>query len=156
MSLTPAMKQYVYFKDKYPDCLLLFRMGDFYETFYEDAKKASEVLEITLTSRGKGDSRAPLAGIPYHALEPYLSKLVKNNIKVAICEQVEDPKQAKGIVKRDVTRIVTPGTVMDNIMLDENSNNYIATLNKMEIYFLSHFVTYQQENFSLFHVMKKN
>ena len=130
MSLTPAMKQYVYFKDKYPDCLLLFRMGDFYETFYEDAKKASEVLEITLTSRGKGDSRAPLAGIPYHALEPYLSKLVKNNIKVAICEQVEDPKQAKGIVKRDVTRIVTPGTVMDNIMLDENSNNYIATLNQ--------------------------
>ncbi len=132
MPLTPAMKQYMYFKDKYPDCLLLFRMGDFYETFYEDAKKAAEVLEITLTARGKGEGRAPLAGIPYHALEPYLAKLVKNNIKVAICEQVEDPKLAKGIVKRDVTRIVTPGTLIDQTMLDEKSNNYIASLNQKD------------------------
>ncbi len=126
--LTPAMRQYFEFKQMHPDCLLLFRMGDFYETFYEDAVNASRALEITLTSRGSGEKKAPLAGIPYHALEPYLAKLVKKGFKVAICEQVEDPKKAKGLVKRDIVRIVTPGTVMEDSLLDTKSNNYIMSL----------------------------
>ncbi len=126
--LTPAMRQYMIMKDRYPDCLILFRMGDFYETFYEDAINASKALEITLTSRGKGEKKAPLAGIPYHALEPYLAKLVKKGYKVAICEQIENPKQAKGLVKRDVVRIVTAGTLIENSMLDEKSNNYVMSL----------------------------
>lgn len=111
--LTPAMKQYVQLKQQYPDCIILFRMGDFYEMFYEDAECASRVLEIALTSRGKGERSAPLAGIPYHALDSYLVKLVKNGHKVAICEQLEDPKKAKGLVKRGVVRIVTPGTLVE-------------------------------------------
>ncbi|MBU2638788.1 MAG: DNA mismatch repair protein MutS [Nanoarchaeota archaeon] len=127
-NLTPAMRQYFDFKQMHPDCLLLFRMGDFYETFYEDAVNASKALEITLTSRGAGEKKAPLAGIPFHALEPYLAKLVKKGFKVAICEQVEDPKKAKGLVKRDVVRIVTPGTVMEDSLLDTKSNNYIMAL----------------------------
>ncbi len=126
--LTPAMHQYVDTKKEYPGCLIMFRMGDFYEMFYDDAKLAAKELEITLTSRGKGDARAPLAGIPYHALEPYLAKLVKKGYKVAICEQLEDPKLAKGIVKRGVIRVVTPGTMIDNAMLEPGSNNYIMAL----------------------------
>ena len=107
---TPAMKQFHETKALYPDCLILFLMGDFYETFYDDAVKASQILEITLTKRGKekDGSPVPLAGIPYHALEQYLAKLVKANVKVAICEQLEDPAKAKGIVKRGVVRIITP------------------------------------------------
>ncbi|MDD4878083.1 MAG: DNA mismatch repair protein MutS [Candidatus Nanoarchaeia archaeon] len=127
-NLTPAMRQYVEFKQTHPGCILLFRMGDFYETFYEDAVAVSKALEITLTSRGAGEKKAPLAGIPYHALEPYLAKLVRKGFKVAICEQMEDPKQAKGLVKRGVVRIVTPGTVMEDAMLDTKSNNYIMSL----------------------------
>ncbi|HII14697.1 MAG TPA: DNA mismatch repair protein MutS [Nanoarchaeota archaeon] len=127
-NLTPAMKQYVEFKHSHPDCVLLFRMGDFYETFYEDAVNVSKALEITLTSRGSGEKKAPLAGIPFHALEPYLAKLVKKGFKVAICEQMEDPKFAKGLVKRDIVRIVTPGTVMEDSLLDMKANNYILSL----------------------------
>lgn len=127
--LTPAMRQYMQVKQRYPGCLLLFRMGDFYETFYDDAKTAARELEITLTSRGKGEKKAPLAGIPYHALDSYLARLVKKGFKVAICEQIENPKFAKGIVKRDVVRIVTPGTLIDNSMLDATSNNYIMAVN---------------------------
>jgi DNA mismatch repair protein MutS len=126
--LTPAMKQFYEAKQQYPDCLIMFRMGDFYEMFYEDARKASEILEITLTSRGKGEKKAPLAGIPFHALEPYLGKLVKAGVKVAICEQLEDPKKAKGIVKRGVVRVVTPGTVIEDSALDSKTNNYIMSL----------------------------
>lgn len=126
--LTPAMKQYVEVKRKYPDCLILFRMGDFYEIFYEDAVKASEILEITLTSRGKGEKKAPLAGIPYHALDPYLAKLVKKGHKAVIVEQIEDPKLAKGLVKRDVVRVVTPGTVVEDSILDSNNNNFLVSL----------------------------
>ncbi|MBW3015973.1 DNA mismatch repair protein MutS [Candidatus Woesearchaeota archaeon] len=128
VKLTPAMKQYAEAKKQYPDCVLLFRMGDFYETFYEDAKLVARELEITLTARGKGETRAPLAGLPYHALEPYLAKLVKKGYKVAICEQLEDPKLAKGVVKRGVVRIVTPGTVVESNMLDSKSNNYLMSV----------------------------
>ncbi|MEK6868073.1 MAG: DNA mismatch repair protein MutS, partial [Nanoarchaeota archaeon] len=127
---TPAMKQFYETKAQYPDCLILFRMGDFYETFYEDAVKAAEVLGITLTKRGKekDGQPIPLAGIPYHALEQYLAKLVRANIKVAICEQLEDPKKAKGVVKRGVVRIVTPGTIIEQTLLNEKHNNYIMAL----------------------------
>lgn len=127
-NLTPAMKQFVAVKNKYPECLVLFRMGDFYETFYEDAVIASKDLEITLTSRGKGEKKAPLAGIPYHALDNYLAKLVKKGHKVAIVEQVEDPKFAKGIVKRDVVRIITPGTIIESSILNSKTYNYLASL----------------------------
>lgn len=128
--LSPLMEQYFSIKRQCPDALLLFRMGDFYETFGEDAINASKTLNITLTSRQKDDegNKIPLAGIPYHALEVYLSKLVNAGYKVAICEQVEDPKQAKGIVKREITRIVTPGTVIEPALLQEKSNNYLAAL----------------------------
>lgn len=117
-------------KDKYPDCLVLFRMGDFYETFYEDAKTVSKVLDIVLTSRGKGEKKAPLAGIPYHAIDSYLGKLVKSGHKVCIVEQLEDPKKAKGIVKRGVVRVITPGTVIEDNILVKGSNNFIMAVNK--------------------------
>jgi len=126
--LTPGMKQYQEVKKLHPDCLVMLRMGDFYEMFYQDAATASRELEITLTSRGKGDKRAPLAGIPFHALEPYLGRLVKKGYKVAIVEQLEDPKLAKGLVKRGLVRIVTPGTIIESSMLNEKENNYIFAL----------------------------
>jgi DNA mismatch repair protein MutS len=132
MKLTPAMQQYMDIKNKHPDTIVLFRMGDFYETFYEDAKTAARELNIVLTARGKGDTRAPLAGIPYHSLDQYLAKLIKKGYKVTIVEQLEDPKQAKGIVKRGVVRIVTPGTVMDSNILDDKSNNYIMSIVKSD------------------------
>ncbi|MDP3919000.1 MAG: DNA mismatch repair protein MutS, partial [Nanoarchaeota archaeon] len=124
-NLTPAMRQFAQLKEQYPDCVIMFRMGDFYEMFYEDAELAAKELEITLTSRGKGERKAPLAGLPYHALDPYLKKFVKKGYKVAICEQLEDPKKAKGLVKRGVVRIVTPGTLYEQ---DEKHNNYIMSL----------------------------
>lgn len=126
--LTPAMQQYMAVKNEHPDCIVMFRMGDFYELFYEDAKTAARELDIVLTSRGKGEGKAPLAGIPCHAIEPYLAKLIKKGHKVAICEQLEDPKLAKGIVKRGLVRIITPGTLIDSVMLEEKSNNYIMSL----------------------------
>src|SRR3989338_3472378 len=126
--LTPGMKQYQEVKRSNPDCLVMLRMGDFYEMFYEDAITASRALEITLTARGQGEKRAPLAGIPFHALEPYLAKLVKQGFKVAIVEQLEDPKLAKGLVKRGLVRIVTPGTVIESSMLNEKENNYVLSL----------------------------
>ncbi len=125
---TPAMRQYRSFKEQYPDYILLFRMGDFYELFYEDAKIASRVLGLALTSRNKGPSAIPLAGIPYHALEGYLRRLIRAGHRCAICEQVEDPKQAKGVVKRDVTQLVTPGTLTDEGLLDQREGNYLAAV----------------------------
>ena len=101
-----------------------------YETFFEDAKTIARELEITLTARGKGDTKAPLAGIPYHAIEPYIAKLIKKGYKVGIVEQTEDPKKAKGLVKRDLVRIVTPGTVVDSLILEDNSNNYIVSIKR--------------------------
>jgi DNA mismatch repair protein MutS len=127
-NLTPGMKQYRDIKKQNPDCLVMLRMGDFFEMFYEDAVTAAKELEITLTQRGKGEKLAPLAGVPYHALENYLGKLVKKGHKVAIVEQLEDPKKAKGLVKRGLVRIVTPGTVIDSSMLEETENNYIMAL----------------------------
>ncbi|MBW3013982.1 DNA mismatch repair protein MutS [Candidatus Woesearchaeota archaeon] len=123
--LTPAMEQFVRVKKDYPDCILFFRMGDFYEMFFDDAKTASRVLDIVLTKRGG----APLAGVPYHALEPNLAKMIQAGHKVAIVEQIEDPKTVKGrIVKRDVERIVTPGTIITPSLLDEKSNNYLMSV----------------------------
>jgi len=126
-SLTPAMKQYLEQKTQAGDAILFFRMGDFYETFYEDAKIASRVLGLALTSRNKGDNPVPLAGVPYHAVENYLARMVKAGYKVAISEQIEDPKLAKGVVKRKIVRIVTPGTLTENIMLEDREVNYLAS-----------------------------
>ncbi|MBT3297739.1 DNA mismatch repair protein MutS [archaeon] len=126
--LTPGMKQYRDAKKENPDCLIMLRMGDFYEMFYEDAIAAARDLEITLTSRGKGEKAAPLSGLPYHALETYLGKLVKKGHKVAIVEQLENPKLAKGLVKRGLVRIVTPGTLIESTLLNANENNYIITI----------------------------
>ncbi len=123
---TPMMQQYLKTKEEYKDCILFYRLGDFYEMFFEDAKTASEELELALTGKNCGmDERAPMCGVPYHAAEGYINKLVIRGYKVAICEQVEDPKIAKGIVKREVIRIVTPGTNLDMQSLDESKNNYI-------------------------------
>jgi DNA mismatch repair protein MutS len=122
------MRQYRSFKEQYPDYLLLFRMGDFYETFYDDAKAASRILGLTLTSRSKGPTAVPLAGIPYHALDNYLSRLVAAGVRVAVCEQVEDPASAKGLVKRDVTRLITPGTLTDQTLLDQREGNFLAAV----------------------------
>ncbi|MDH5406196.1 MAG: DNA mismatch repair protein MutS [Candidatus Aminicenantes bacterium] len=128
-SLTPAMRQYQKIKKDYPDAILFFRMGDFYEMFFEDARLASRLLDIALTSRDKGKGpKTPMCGIPFHAADIYISRLIKSGYKVAICEQVEDPKTAKGIVKREVVRVITPGTALDTQLLDPKENNYIASL----------------------------
>lgn len=127
--MTPMMKQYLETKKEYPDCILFYRLGDFYEMFFEDALTASKELEITLTGKSCGlEERAPMCGIPYHAVEGYLNKLISKGYKVAICEQVEDPKQAKGLVKRDVTRIVTPGTNLNVQGMDEGKNNFLMSI----------------------------
>jgi DNA mismatch repair protein MutS len=123
------MKQFAKFKQKYPDCILFFRMGDFYETFYEDARVCSRICGLVLTSRSKGDNPVPLAGVPYHAVEGYLKKMLQAGYKVAVCEQVEDPKLAKGVVKRDIVRIVTPGTLTDDCLLDAKEDNFLCAVN---------------------------
>ncbi len=124
---TPLMQQHKAIKQKYPDAILLFRVGDFYETFGEDAIIASQVLGITLTKRNSASPTAlELAGFPHHALDTYLHKLVKAGYRVAICDQLEDPKQAKGIVKRGVTELVTPGIATNDKLLEHNSNNFLA------------------------------
>lgn len=127
--LTPMMKQYMATKEQYKDCILFYRLGDFYEMFFEDAITASRELEITLTGKNCGqEERAPMCGVPHHAVDGYLTKLVAKGYKVAICEQVEDPKMAKGIVKREVLRIVTPGTNLNTQALDETRNNYLMCI----------------------------
>jgi DNA mismatch repair protein MutS len=125
-NLTPMMRQYIQTKKEYPDGVLLFRAGDFYEMFYDDAKIAAQILNITLTKRGKGTGEAPLAGIPYHSIDPYITKLIKAGKKVVICEQIEDPKLAKGLVKRAVTRIITPSTIFNN----DYENNFLCSIVK--------------------------
>ncbi|MGE0367919.1 MAG: DNA mismatch repair protein MutS [Candidatus Dadabacteria bacterium] len=126
---TPMLKQYMSLKKEYPDSILFFRLGDFYEMFYDDAKVASKVLGIALTSRNKNDKNpVPLCGVPHHSSEPYLAKLLKSGHKVAVCEQVEDPKSAKGVVKRKVVRVLTPGVILDSENLDSKSNNFLASV----------------------------
>ena len=128
-ALTPVRRQYIKIKNSYPDALLLFRMGDFYETFDDDAHLAARELEIALTSRTLGkDLKVPMAGIPAHALEPYLARLIKKGHKVAICEQLTDPAKSRGLVERDVVRVVTPGTVLESSLLEQNANNYLAAV----------------------------
>ena len=120
---TPLMIQYENIKKKYPESMLLFRVGDFYETFGEDAIKASKILNIVLTNRANGSSKVELAGFPYHSLDNYLPKLVRFGLRVAICDQLEDPKNTKGIVKRGVTELVTPGLSYNDLVLDVKKNN---------------------------------
>ena len=129
MALTPMMQMYMETKEKYKDCILFYRLGDFYEMFFDDAVTCSKELELTLTGKDCGlEERAPMAGIPHHAINTYIPKLVEKGYKVAICEQLEDPKEAKGIVKRDVVKIITPGTITELTMLDDKKNNYIACI----------------------------
>ena len=134
--MTPMMVQYLKTKEEYPDCILFYRLGDFYEMFFDDAIKASRELEITLTGKDCGlEERAPMCGVPFHSASVYIAKLIEKGYKVAICEQVEDPKTAKGIVKREVIRVVTPGTVVDEELLDEKTNNYLAVIyGQKEVY----------------------
>jgi len=135
-TLTPMMRQYMDIKEQYKDCILFFRLGDFYEMFFDDAITASKELEITLTGKDCGlDERAPMCGVPFHSADSYICKLINKGYKVAICEQVEDASVAKGIVKRDVIRVVTPGTVTDSAMLDEKKNNYLMSLCKYKDFF---------------------
>ena len=130
-NVTPMMQQYLELRDKYKDCILFYRLGDFYELFYDQAELCSRELELTLTGKDCGqEERAPMCGIPYHAINTYIPKMVEKGYKVAICEQVEDPKNAKGIVKRDVVKIITPGTITDITMLDDKKNNYISAISK--------------------------
>ncbi len=127
--LTPMMRQYLELKEKYKDCILLFRLGDFYEMFFDDAKTASRELEIALTGRDCGlEERAPMCGVPYHSVDGYINRLIQKGYKAAICEQITDPSAGKGIVERDVVRVITPGTVIEETMLEASSNNYIASV----------------------------
>ncbi|UOE92767.1 DNA mismatch repair protein MutS [Alkalihalobacillus sp. LMS39] len=125
---TPMIKQYLQIKAQYEDAFLFFRLGDFYELFFEDAVKAAQELEITLTARGGDKEKIPMCGVPYHSAENYIMQLIEKGFKIAICEQVEDPKEAKGVVKREVVRMITPGTVMEGKVLQEKENNYIVAI----------------------------
>ena len=130
---TPMIQQYLQVKADYQDAFLFFRLGDFYEMFFDDAIKASQELEITLTGRGGGgDERIPMCGVPYHSASSYIELLIERGYKVAICEQTEDPKQAKGVVRREVVQLITPGTMMEGKGLSEKENNYIATISHFE------------------------
>src|SRR3990170_7397841 len=126
---TPLMRQYSAIKERHPNALLFFRLGDFYELFFEDAIVASKELQITLTSRNKEKGQAvPMCGVPYHAAEGYIAKLIRKGFRVAICDQTEDPRFAKKLVKREVTRVVTPGTAVDSQVLEPRENNYLAAV----------------------------
>ena len=129
MAMTPMMEQYLEIKNRYRDAILMYRLGDFYEMFFDDAKVVSKELELTLTGRNCGDGqRAPMCGVPFHSADNYIGRLVAKGYKVVVCEQMEDPATAKGLVKRDIVRVVTPGTVIDNTQLDESQNNYLCAL----------------------------
>ena len=130
--LTPMKKQYNEIKQQHPDCLLFFRLGDFYEMFDDDAKLASRELDLALTTRDRNvedpELRTPMCGVPYHSAETYIARLIAKGYKVAICEQMEDPALAKGLVQRDVIRIITPGTVTESSMLEEKRSNYLCAV----------------------------
>src|SRR5690606_33224688 len=126
---TPVMQQYLRIKAEHPDLLLFYRMGDFYELFYEDARRAAKLLDITLTARGKSAGQSiPMAGVPYHAVDQYLARLVRQGESVALCEQIGDPATSKGPVERKVVRVVTPGTLTDEALLDSRRENLVAAL----------------------------
>ena len=126
---TPLMRQYSAIKQRHPNALLFFRLGDFYELFFEDAVVAAKELQITLTSRNKEKGTAiPMCGVPYHAAEGYIAKLIRRGFRVAICDQMEDPREAKKLVKREVTRVVTPGTAIDSQVLEPRENNFLASV----------------------------
>jgi DNA mismatch repair protein MutS len=124
---TPMMRQYIELKSQYPDAILFFRLGDFYEMFFEDALKAADVLQITLTSRSKGPDKVPMAGIPFHASKRYIAKLIEAGLKVAICEQVEPPGKST-LVRREVVRVITPGMVLEEEVLEAKANNFLAAI----------------------------
>lgn len=127
--LTPMMEQYLKIKEKYRDAILFFRLGDFYEMFFEDAQIAARVLDIALTARNKGGGeKAPMAGVPYHSADSYIARLIDQGYKVAICEQLEDPAEADGLVERDVVRVITPGTIVESDILSDKDNNYLAAI----------------------------
>ena len=129
MALSPMMQHYLATKEQYKDCILMYRLGDFYEMFFDDAVTVSKALELTLTGRDCGlEERAPMCGVPYHAVDNYIGKLVEKGFRVAICEQMEDPALAKGLVERAVTRVITPGTVIETNILEEKKNNYLLAL----------------------------
>lgn len=133
MSHTPMMQQYLRIKSEYQDMLLFYRMGDFYELFFDDAKRASQLLDLTLTHRGQSaDKPIPMAGVPYHAVENYLARLIKKGESVAICEQIGDPATSKGPVAREVTRIITPGTVTDEALLDAKKENILLAIHSQK------------------------
>ncbi|MBQ2063790.1 MAG: DNA mismatch repair protein MutS, partial [Firmicutes bacterium] len=128
MALSPMMRQYFEIKEAHQDCILFFRVGDFYEMFFDDAKLASKELELTLTGKSCGlEERAPMCGVPFHSADTYVARLVEKGYKVAICEQTEDPETAKGLVEREVIQIITPGTITNGAMLEEDENNYLAS-----------------------------
>ncbi|HRC84645.1 MAG TPA: DNA mismatch repair protein MutS, partial [Thermoanaerobaculia bacterium] len=128
-SLTPMLRHYLEVKAAHPDAVVLYRMGDFFELFFEDARRAAPILEVVLTSRHKGsENEVPMCGVPFHAVESYLGKLLAAGLRVVLCDQVEDPKEAKGLVKREVTRIVTPGTVSDPALLEGKEESLLATV----------------------------
>src|SRR5512137_1981123 len=124
---TPMMRQYLELKERYPDTILFFRLGDFYEMFFEDAVTASQALQITLTARSKGDDKVPMCGVPYHAARGHVARLLEQGFKVAICDQVEEPGKS-AIVRREVTRVVTPGTVFDDQMLDPREASFLGAV----------------------------
>ena len=129
--MTPMMKQYLEMKDRNPDSILFFRLGDFYEMFFDDAKLASRELDLTLTTRDRSkppEERTPMCGVPYHSCDSYIARLIAKGYKVAICEQTEDPATAKGLVDRDIVRVITPGTVMSASMLEEGKNNFLCAV----------------------------
>ena len=126
---TPLMRQYSAIKERHPNALLFFRLGDFYELFFEDAIVAAKELQITLTSRNKEKGQpVPMCGVPYHAAEGYIARLIRKGFRVAVCDQMEDPRFAKKLVKREVTRVVTPGTAIDSQLLEPRENNYLAAM----------------------------
>ena len=129
---TPMMVQYLDAKRENPDALLFFRMGDFYEMFFEDAEIASKAMEVVLTARESAGEKVPMCGVPHHSASTYIARLINQGFKVAICEQMEDPKQATGIVKREVIRVITPGTILEDYMLDESRNNFLAAVYQVE------------------------
>ena len=127
--MSPMMRHYLQMKEQYPDCFLFYRLGDFYEMFFEDAIEGSKIMELTLTGRDCGlPERAPMCGVPYHSVDTYVQRLISRGYKVAICEQMEDPALAKGLVERSVIRVITPGTVIEEKLLDAGKNNYLLSV----------------------------